>query len=637
MSDKISAELFVDIARPQDVRISKDGKQVVYVVQGMTRKDSGSTKTSIWLATVGEKNSARQLTDGEYNDSSPAFSPDGYSIAFISDRTEVGKDNDLFLMHLKDTTNVTKLTSSSEQGTVDAFQWTPDGYSIIFNAQPKEDPNLDVKVYGENIRYHKLWRVDVDDIYDVWLIRSEDADINMFDISPDGSQVVYTTREEPGWTSQVWGQDIKILDRPTETSKLVHRVPAGSEGVTYLAWSEKGPMIGAVCDLKDMHRSKALYLVQPEGLKRLAYGETNDLMNLKTCWGKSVAYVHEGMKDSLRSLDDSILFDTKQSVSSFDVAWNGQDARIALVKDSTGRPAEVYSLVGGELCQLSQHGQYIAEMKLGKCVLIEEKEDGLPYDGIWCVPASLQSDFDNRKPLPTVVLCKGGPYGRHNDMFDASNVGGISPYLLSQEYLMLQPNYRGCSSHGDAYAYSVFGNAQISYEDVIWHVKKGIKDGRIDPDRVAITGWSQGGYLTYLAVTRPLVFRFKAGAACAGVSDLYTETVTSDIPVIEAMLMGFRPWDKEAKTHDFSKGSPLQQAHQTETPLLILHGEQDDRVTIQNAQMFSLALKEHGKSFEMAIYPREGHGAKVRWERAHMIDLLERMGRYFKKHLGEKA
>lgn len=159
-------------------------------------------------------------------------------------------------------------------------------------------------------------------------------------------------------------------------------------------------------------------------------------------------------------------------------------------------------------------------MDIGKICFVEYGNNGVPMDDYCRILTALQSDF-GQKPLPTVVVVHGGPYSRCTDGFDAPMAASLGPYLMSKDYLVLIPNYRGGSSHGHKYAYAVNGHADISYEDVAWLIKKGVEEGRIDKGRVAITDFSHGGYIAYTAVMRPSTLHFTAAMAGAGVSDWY--------------------------------------------------------------------------------------------------------------------
>jgi len=169
----------------------------------------------------------------------------------------------------------------------------------------------------------------------------------------------------------------------------------------------------------------------------------------------------------------------------------------------------------------------------------------------------------------------------------------------------------------------------VEYDDIITLVKAGISRGMIDKDRVAIGGWSQGGFLSYLAVTRS-DFHFKAAVCGAGVTDWDTMCFTSDAPFFEAELAGGAPWMKDATSVGARHGSAVWHMKHIKTPILILHGENDQRVPLEQAKAFHRGCLHYKYPCEMVVYPREGHPVR---ERQHRIDMMKRIRRFYDLHL----
>ena len=124
--------------------------------------------------------------------------------------------------------------------------------------------------------------------------------------------------------------------------------------------------------------------------------------------------------------------------------------------------------------------------------------------------------------------------------------------------------------------------------------------------------------------------RFKAGVMGAGVSDWGMMVATSDLPHFEADLGGSTGWEGPGP-HRHDALSPISFAHRVTTPVLILHGEADERVPLGQAEYFARALREHGVAHEYVVYPREPHGVR---ERAHQLDLLRRTRSWFDRWIG---
>lgn len=621
----LTAATIVEIEQPRELQISADGQSVVYVTQSVSRKER-EPKTTIWLAQVGQENSSKPLTKGDHLESSPSFSPDGSQVAFLSDRSG---DMDIYFIPLQNSDLIGKATSTEGYGSVEAFKWNDKGTHIALNIRPKQNPKSDVKVHGENVGYRNLWLLDIEN-GGLERLNDETADVTSFDWSNDGGEIVYCTQADPEFESADYGQEVKVIDISTKVSKSLAKT---EHRVSIVCWSGDEILLLGSYEMKGLNRSSAVLRLKEGCFETVACGKTNDAISLKVCSCRPLILLYEKMRCQIQTLDRT-LYDVQKNISGCDAVFDGDKAILTVIMDEVGIPPEVYSIKDGQECKLSQHGEHIAKMELGKGHVVEYSENGVPYDGCYSVPAAVRAIFDAKEPLPTVVVVHGGPHDRSTNEWDNSFFFLIAPYLMGQGYLVLTPNYRGGSGHGDEYAFAVNGQPDISYEDVVWLVRKGIEERRIDKDRVAIAGWSQGGYVAYQAVARDSTFHFTAAVAGAGVSDWYVATAGSDLTLWGSSLLGYLPWDQHVPPEKLKRNNPIHRAKDVQTPLLIVHGEADRRVSPLNATIFSKALKFYGKEFEMAMYPREGHGIPPYvLERAHLIDFLERMGGFFKKYL----
>lgn len=325
-----------------------------------------------------------------------------------------------------------------------------------------------------------------------------------------------------------------------------------------------------------------------------------------------------------------ILYESPHKISTWDSLVTKDKKVLTIGKSMASSPREIYSYTisvsCAKLCQLSQHGSAIASLEISSASPIHTlSPDGQPCDSIFLRPHS----SDPTKALPTAVLVHGGPYGRVAESFNLPFFYW-APYLVSAGYAVLCPNYRGGSSHGESYASAARGGmGTTDYDDVIALVKKGVEQGLIDEERVGIGGWSQGGFLSYLAVTR-IDFKFKAAVCGAGVTDWDMLTMSSDAPFFEAELAGKAPWECDSGNTKGRHGSAIWHMDKVKTPILILHGENDERVPLSQAVAFHRGCLQYGVSCEFVTYPREPH---VISERKHLVDMLKRMRRFFDMHL----
>jgi dienelactone hydrolase len=250
--------------------------------------------------------------------------------------------------------------------------------------------------------------------------------------------------------------------------------------------------------------------------------------------------------------------------------------------------------------------------------------DGLELDGLLILPPG-QTRADG--PFPMVTLPHGGPYGRYADGFQLVWAPS-GQWLATAGFAVFLPNPRGGMGNGSAFAHAVAGAVGMEdWQDIVAGVDLLIDQGVADPDRLGIGGWSQGGFMTAWAVGQ--TDRFKAGVMGAGVSDWGMMVAGSDLPSFEGALGGSTGWEGVGP-HRHDALSPISFAANATTPLLILHGERDERVPVHQGQFFFRALRAHGVECEFAVYPREPHGLR---ERAHQIDCLNRTRAWFRRWL----
>jgi len=222
------------------------------------------------------------------------------------------------------------------------------------------------------------------------------------------------------------------------------------------------------------------------------------------------------------------------------------------------------------------------------------------------------------KNLPAVVLPHGGPSSRDEWGFDF-----LSQFLAARGYAVIQPEYRGSAGYGERWLNeNGFKNWRTSMSDIAASAKWLAAQGIADPNRVAIFGWSYGGYAALMeAETDPQLY--KAVIAVAPVTDLgllkedakgYTsakivEDFVGDGPHIE-------------------QGSPLRHADRIQAPVLLVHGDLDANVAFRHSEKMAAALRSAGKDVEFLQYKGLDHQLRDSTVRAefltHMGQLLER-------------
>jgi dipeptidyl aminopeptidase/acylaminoacyl peptidase len=298
---------------------------------------------------------------------------------------------------------------------------------------------------------------------------------------------------------------------------------------------------------------------------------------------------------------------------------------LTFLGESPESPAEVFSWKGGAAQLLTSTNPQVAQWSIGsqKEISWQNPTDHKTIYGVIVLPP----DYQEGKRYKTIVHVHGGPEEAWTTGFNG-NWYNYATMLASHGYVVLLPDPRGSDGQGPEFTeanYQDWGGGDFA--DIMAGVDFLIAQGITDPNRMAIGGWSFGGFMTSWAVTH--TDRFKAGMVGAGVTDLYSMATTTDIsPSFSQGYMG--PLATNAAIYD--KHSPVRYLDQCHTPVLVLHGEADPRVPISQGQEFYHGLRFMNKEAVMVTYPREPH---IFTEREHQIDSLTRILEWYDAHLGK--
>lgn len=642
---ELSAEMIVDMQHPGGVQVSPDGKRIAYSLGTICKREGHSTR-AIWLASTDGEEAPIRFTRDDVHDRTPKWSPDSKVLAFLSDRAKRGTSQ--LYMIAADGGEAQALTATEHKRGVEQFEWSPGGGQIAFTSadEPTEEDERrekeqdDAQVYGEKWQYARLRLLSLASKEVTTLVSSERHVAN-FAWHPQGRELAYSVWRTPELQSS---SEETIIERVPSAGGEPQVVCRFGYGVQSLCWSADGETLFFISTvaLRDQS-SYAVYTVPASGgePKCIAGGETNCILDIQPLGNALLAVVFEGLETRICRLDPksgeltSLLPDGKAyREGDFDDihARILEDGRIilALAYTSAHEAPEVWCGIAeaqeplAELRQVTRHQEFLVSIRFGpQEAFYWTAPDGLELDGILIRPPESREG----QPLPTVVLVHGGPYGRWGQGF---HVGGSDwgQWLALAGYAVLMPNPRGGLGHGERFATAARADVGgADFQDVMAAVDAAIKRGIADPERLAIGGWSQGGFMSAWAVTQ--TNRFKAAIMGAGVSDWGMMVATSDLPSFEQALGGTAPWDGIGP-HQHAKLSPISFARNVQTPVLILHGERDERVPLNQAIGFHRALRHYNVPVELVVYPREPHGIK---ERAHMIDRLRRVRVWYDRWL----
>ena len=640
---ELTAEMIVDLTIPMGPQIAPDGSLLAYTLQSRSKKDLHPT-ADIWLKTVDASQPSRQFTSGDTFDHNPKWSPDGTQIAFLSDRANRGFSQ-LYLIAVNGG-EAKALTSTKSKRNIETFSWSPNGGFIAFTSpdEPTEEDERrekerdDTHVYGENRPYNRLRLLSLAS-QEVETIASGDFHITELAWHPRGTEIAYIARQTPALTSMEQEHVIKKVSLAGGESETIGRIPITT---TDLTWSNDSQYLFYITSVsKILPSSNAIFRIPAQGgeAERVAGGETNCAFTIHTIAQEhSIAFrLNEGLDAAiyLQNVQTGALTKLYAAPGQAYLDWHIQTLSdnsivLAVTHSSGEQPEELWagSLTPGadnpQLKQLTKHNDPLSSITFGhQEAFYWTAADGLKLDGLLALPPNAPRN----EPLPMVVLVHGGPYGRWDSGFNMS-WGKWTQWLALAGYAVLMPNPRGGMGHGDTFALKVYEKAGYDdFGDVMAAVDAAIERGIADPERLAIGGWSYGGYMSAWAVTQ--TDRFKAAIIGAGVTDWGMMYSTGDLPNLARWMGGSTPWEGPGP-HPHVQNSPISFAKQVKTPILLIHGESDERVPLNQAIGFHRALLERDVPVQFISYPREPHGIA---ERNHQLDLLRRVRSWYDRWL----
>ncbi len=253
---------------------------------------------------------------------------------------------------------------------------------------------------------------------------------------------------------------------------------------------------------------------------------------------------------------------------------------LAFIQQSFDKPPEVWAGKSGEWKQITHRNDGLRPA-WGKSVSLHWKTDAGKVQGWLTYP----SDFDPAKKYPMVVRVHGGPSWAVTPVWPTRWDYVLA--LPSQGYFVLQPNPRGSYGQGEKFtAANVKDFGYGDFRDIMAGVDEAIKSAPIDPDRIGLTGWSYGGYMTMWGVTQ--TNRFRAAVAGAGLSDWLSYYGENKIDQWMTPFFGATVYDDPAV---YAKSSPITFIKNVKTPTLVVVGDSDGECPPPQSYEFWHALK----------------------------------------------
>ena len=611
-------------------RISPNGTRVAYTVSEtkMDKEKEWKSVSHVWVVTMaGGK--PHQYTRGEKSATAPEWSPDGTLLAFLSDREKDG-ERQVWMM-LADGGEAWAVTT--HKGGVSGFRFSPDGKQLLLTAidQPTKDEEDrkkvkdDTMVIDRDIKMTHLWLWNIDK-KDEKRLTEGSFTVSDPQWSPDGTRITYTTRPTPkaddGSLSEVW-----ILTLAAgEKKKLV-----STAGATDTArWSPNGEWIAYTQnpDPNGGVSTTYLYVIPASGGLSRQLATKFDLNVGTPVWSRDgrAIYFSTNVREANEVFSADVATGSVRQISRHgavtgitEISRDGKTA-VGTISGPQG-PAEIYKtgLDFKDGTVLTNHNGWLKDYALADTEVVKWKsKDGTEIEGLLTKPVR----YEPGKKLPLLLNPHGGPTGA-----SINNFNGTVQVLTANGFAVLQPNFRGSTGKGLAFAQANKNNwGKGDYEDCMTGVDAMIAAGIADPDRLGAFGWSYGGYMTFWILTQ--TDRFKAVSPGAGLTNIYSMYSQNDIQrYLRWFYSDKSPWDAQELYWD---RSPMKYVKNVKTPTMIMHGQVDTRVPIAQAQEFYQALKEMNVPVEFVVYPRENHGFT---EPRHQMDRVRRYVRFFAKYL----
>ena len=302
----------------------------------------------------------------------------------------------------------------------------------------------------------------------------------------------------------------------------------------------------------------------------------------------------------------------------------GKDGSVAFVGTTANRPAELYYLSSAMATpkRLTDLNAATASLTLGRTEVIEWQSEGFRHNGILTYPP----DYQQGRKYPLVLVIHGGPRAASLETFAAQ-----AQLFAARGWVIFQPNYRGSDQLGQAYQHAIVNDAGAGPgRDVMAGVAAVKALGLVDESRIAVTGWSYGGYMTtWLIGNYPEGWR--VAMAGAPVTDNLDQYNLGDGNVRRAYAFGGSPWTSADRMKAFMDQSPITYASRIRTPTLIMQNMGDYRVTPTQAFKLYHALKDNGVETKFIGYPLPGHNAA---DPVHQRDVQRRWMEWVAQHFG---
>jgi dipeptidyl aminopeptidase/acylaminoacyl peptidase len=637
-----------------DPHFSPNGEQVAYVVTVIDRRQNRRF-SSIWVTSIDNSSTPRQLTGGNYSSSSPRWSPDGQAIAFVSARPSTSDASEtvrpqvwLLSMNGGEPRRITNFKNGAG-----SFQWSPDGKRLVClsrtgpsDSRPENRERSDVRHYTHisykfndtgwfDDKHSHLFVVDVASGNSKQITTGDDWDDTDPQWSPDSSRIAFVSNRTG-----------KLLDGDRNTDVFV--IPAEGGALTKISdhtepdnsprWSPDGKSIAFLGNVQESSHPK-IFLASSAGNTASTLTVNGlDLIPTNLSWAENgrALYFESGIKGETHVFRVNIATkDWKQvtlgarAVRNFEISDKTQ--KMIFLANTFKDLDDLYVVsLGSEVGEGS--GKRLTNLNdtLWKELELMHVErltykgaDGWDVDGFFVKPRGWREGTK----YPMILNIHGGPAGMYGvDWYHEFQV------YAARGWAVFFTNPRGSTGYGEKFERGIKNEwGGKDYVDVMNGVEAVLKKyDWIDREKLGVTGGSYGGFLTNWIVGHTNIF--KAAVTLRSVTNFISDEGTRD---------GAYGHKRDFDGHLFEKfelywdRSPLKYAKNVKTPILILHSDNDLRVPLEQGEQWFRALKLYGATAEFVVFPRENHNLTRTGEPRHLVESLNWQVYWFDKYLND--
>ena len=644
-----------------DPQLSPDGRHIAYV---LTRVDepNNAYSSQIWIAATDGATPPRALSAGAHQDGAPRWSPDGSRIAFTSTRKKDAKGRSKSTLHLLpfDQPGETVLLAEHDEPFT-SMAWSPDGTLLAVTARvrgdhythdeisrrpPRKIESLFTTLNGQGFvvdRPQHVHLVATDGAYPMRDITPGPWECASPAWFPDSARLAMTVNRFPNdFTNDIGVVSIDADPDATEADIELLTDASGGYGAPVVMPDGSGVLVRGIDDMTTVP--------QNEHIGVLTVGEVGtpdwkshavDRTWTPTQCGSNPAFIDDTtVVTSFEDRGDTHLAKLNLSTGAVDVIadgeltithWSAVDDVVAYAASTATSPSELFVLRNGTTTQLTNHGHAFVSR-----VEPQPPEHFLAPSGDIEVDAWIVTPhgFDPAKKYPMLLNIHGGPFTQYgNFFFDEVQM------QARQGFVVVYSNPRGGSGREQAWGQAILGPKHptapgsgwggLDYDDLMAVVDTALaKYDFIDANRMGVLGGSYGGYMTSWIVTH--TNRFAAACSERAANNLLSLEHSSDIGGFFHAEIGPKFYDDP---DEYVRMSPTSYVKDIETPLLIIHSEDDLRCPADQAWQLFNAMTMLGKEVEFQLFPGENHELSRSGSPVHRVQRADIIHEYFTRHL----